>query len=72
MQWFRKAAEHEIPEAQFKLGLMHRNNRRVGKDKIENGKEALKLFRRAAYGGHTEALTIVKDFDILTKGNFLF
>lgn len=51
----RLAAEQGHAEAQWDLGLKHRNGFRVQKDLVE----AIRLFRRAAEQGHAKALAIL-------------
>jgi TPR repeat protein len=49
--WYRKAAEQNLPQAQFDLGMLCADGEGVPRDEAE----ALRWLRRAAHQGHAEA-----------------
>ena len=51
VKWFRKAAEQNVADAQFSLGVCHANGRGVTKDDAE----AVKWFRKAAEQNYARA-----------------
>jgi uncharacterized protein len=51
VEWFRKAAEQGLPDAQFSLGTMYKKRRGVAK----NTKQTVMWYKKAAEQGHAEA-----------------
>lgn len=51
VEWYRKAAEEELVEAQYKLGVMCQN----GMGGNQNDEEAIEWYRKAANQGHVIA-----------------
>ena len=51
MQWYRKAAEQGVAEAQYNLGVMYDNGRGVRQDDAQ----AVHWYRKAAEQGNVEA-----------------
>ena len=57
IQWFRKAAEQNHPQALYRLGVLYHNGLGVEKDE----KEAVKWYRKAAEYNLPEAQTAIGD-----------
>ena len=50
-QWFRKAAEQGVAQAQYNLGVMYAKGRGVRQD----GEQAVQWFRKAVEQGYPQA-----------------
>ena len=51
VKWYRKAAEQNLAEAQYNLGVCYYNGEGVAKDEVE----AVKWFRKAAEQNYARA-----------------
>ena len=57
MKWYRKAAEQDIAEAQYNLGVMYDEGRGVS----QNHAEAVKWYQKAAEQGLAEATDVIRE-----------
>jgi TPR repeat protein len=63
--WYRKAAEHGLPDAQYSLGLAYEAGRGVPQDLTL----AMAWFRKAAEQGHKEAKAKLDELETIQKAN---
>lgn len=61
--WYRKAAEQGLSDAQFRLAGCYIFGKGVGKD----GKEAVRWLRKAAAQGHSKSQEFLRRFEELER-----